>query len=87
VLSSFIELLLGVLLLIREKILSSPAFEWGIVITTSATVNSRSNLFLVVPGVFKPHRYPQRTSTLYGSSTVRPALSFTDLGMSSDPNN
>ena len=36
--SSFNELLVGVLFLfIREKILSSPAFECGIVITASAT--------------------------------------------------
>ena len=41
---SLSELLLGVLfLLMREKILSSPAFECGIVITTSATLKRRSN--------------------------------------------
>ena len=39
------ELRLGVLFLfIRENILSSPAFEWGMVITTSATRNNNPNL-------------------------------------------
>ncbi len=39
------ELRLGVLFLfIRENILSSPAFEWGMVITTLATRNNNPNL-------------------------------------------
>ena len=58
------ELLLGVLFLfINENILSSPAFECGIVIITSATLNSRSNSKVLVPAVLTPFRNPQSTST------------------------
>ena len=45
------ELLLEVLfLLINENTLSSPAFECGIVNTTLATLNRRSNSQVFVPG-------------------------------------
>ena len=55
------ELRLGFLFLfMRENILSSPAFECGMVIT-AATWKRRSSEF--VPGFFTPFRYPQRIST------------------------
>ena len=57
---SFKELLLGVLfLLIKEKILSSPALEWGIVMTASATWKSRSNSKEFVPGYFTSRKNPR----------------------------
>ncbi len=40
----------------KEKILSSPALLCGMVITTSATLNSKPSF---VPGFFIPLRWPQ----------------------------
>ena len=86
--SSFNELLVGVLFLfIREKILSSPAFECGIVIMASATLKSKSNSNEFVPGFFTPRKKPHRRSTRYGCSSETSMCAFAYLGISASESN